>query len=82
MISEEIALNEFHLPNRPCLTVVETDLGEYIIQLRVSEPPSHIIAPAVHVSERAGRAGAFRAQPTQHLPADRSLSEPQRDPGE
>lgn len=27
--------------------MVETDLGEYIIQL-AHEPPSHIIAPAVH----------------------------------
>jgi L-lactate dehydrogenase complex protein LldF len=29
------------------LQVVETDLGEYIIQL-ANEPPSHIIAPAIH----------------------------------
>src|SRR4029434_6793231 len=29
------------------LQVVETDLGEYIIQL-ADEPPSHIIAPAIH----------------------------------
>jgi L-lactate dehydrogenase complex protein LldF len=29
---------------------VETDLGEYIIQLR-GEPPSHIIAPAVHLNK-------------------------------
>lgn len=29
------------------LQVVETDLGEYIIQL-AEEPPSHIIAPAIH----------------------------------
>jgi L-lactate dehydrogenase complex protein LldF len=27
--------------------VIETDLGKYIIQL-AKEPPSHIIAPAVH----------------------------------
>ena len=31
-------------------TPVETDLGEYIIQLR-HEPPSHIIAPAVHLTK-------------------------------
>ena len=30
------------------ITPVETDLGEYIIQLR-HEPPSHIIAPAIHL---------------------------------
>ena len=29
------------------IQVVETDLGEYIIQL-ADEPPSHIIAPAIH----------------------------------
>ena len=29
---------------------IETDLGEYIIQLR-HEPPSHIIAPAVHLTK-------------------------------
>jgi L-lactate dehydrogenase complex protein LldF len=45
MIAEEIALNPFlHLNGvRP----IETDLGEYIIQL-ANEPPSHIIGPAVH----------------------------------
>ena len=30
------------------LQVIETDLGEYIVQLR-GEPPSHIITPAVHL---------------------------------
>jgi L-lactate dehydrogenase complex protein LldF len=46
MVSEEIALNQAleHLGFR----VVETDLGEYIVQLR-GEPPSHIITPAVHL---------------------------------
>ncbi len=46
MIGEEIALNE-HLEANG-ITPVETDLGEYIIQLR-HEPPSHIIAPAIHL---------------------------------
>ena len=46
MISEEIGLNAFL--EKQDLKVVETDLGEYIIQLR-HEPPSHIIAPAIHV---------------------------------
>ena len=45
MISEEVALNEA-LENDG-LKVVESDLGEYILQL-AKEPPSHIIAPAVH----------------------------------
>lgn len=47
MISEEIGLNEFLEANG--ITPIETDLGEYIIQLR-GEHPSHIIAPAVHVN--------------------------------
>ena len=47
MIGEEIAINE-HLEAKG-VTPVETDLGEYIIQLR-DEPPSHIIAPAVHLT--------------------------------
>lgn len=45
MVSEEIGLNEALIENG--MEVVETDLGEYIIQL-AHEPPSHIIAPAVH----------------------------------
>ena len=45
MIAEEINLNEFLEQNG--ITPVETDLGEYIIQL-AEEPPSHIIGPAIH----------------------------------
>jgi len=45
MAGEEIALNQ--ALEAADLEVVETDLGEYIIQL-AKEPPSHIIAPAVH----------------------------------
>ena len=45
MVSEEMGLNAVLEKNGH--TVVETDLGEYIIQL-AHEPPSHIIAPAVH----------------------------------
>jgi L-lactate dehydrogenase complex protein LldF len=48
MVSEEIGLNGFLEANG--ITPVETDLGEYIIQLR-KEPPSHIIAPAFHLSK-------------------------------
>ena len=32
------------------IEVMETDLGEYIVQLR-NEPPSHIITPAIHLSK-------------------------------
>jgi L-lactate dehydrogenase complex protein LldF len=47
MVTEEIGLNA-HLEALG-LAVTETDLGEYIIQLR-GERPSHILAPALHVS--------------------------------
>jgi L-lactate dehydrogenase complex protein LldF len=46
MVSEEINLN--HALEREGMRVVETDLGEYIVQLR-NERPSHIITPAVHL---------------------------------
>jgi L-lactate dehydrogenase complex protein LldF len=46
MISEEIRLN--HALESHGLSVIETDLGEYIVQLR-GEAPSHIITPAVHL---------------------------------
>ncbi len=45
MVSEEVGLNAA-LERAGC-EVVETDLGEYIIQL-AGEAPSHIIAPAIH----------------------------------
>lgn len=45
MATEEIHLNP-HLEHHG-YEVVETDLGEYIIQL-ANETPSHIIAPAIH----------------------------------
>ena len=56
MASEEIGLNA--ALEGDGLKVVETDLGEYIIQLR-RERPSHIIAPAVHVT-RAQVEDSFR----------------------
>ena len=45
MASEEIHLND--ALEAGGLTVVETDLGEFIIQL-AHETPSHIIVPAIH----------------------------------
>jgi L-lactate dehydrogenase complex protein LldF len=45
MVSEESHLNV--ALEKAGLTVVETDLGEYIVQL-AGETPSHIIAPAIH----------------------------------
>jgi L-lactate dehydrogenase complex protein LldF len=45
MIGEEMSLND--ALESEGIEVVETDLGEYIIQL-AKEYPSHIIAPAIH----------------------------------
>ncbi len=45
MLSEEAGLNE--VLAAAGVQPVETDLGEYILQL-AGEPPSHIIAPAIH----------------------------------
>jgi L-lactate dehydrogenase complex protein LldF len=48
MVTEEIELNE--ALEREGIEAVETDLGEYIVQL-AHEKPSHILAPAVHKSK-------------------------------
>jgi L-lactate dehydrogenase complex protein LldF len=71
MISEEIGLNGHLAANG--ITPVETDLGEYIIQLR-GETPSHIIAPAVHLTKAQVEADFRRAHT--HLPPGRDLTEP------
>lgn len=71
MLSEEIDLNDFLADNG--ITPVETDLGEYIVQLR-KETPSHIIAPAIHVTRDQVEAEFRRAHP--HLPPERDLSDP------
>ena len=71
MISEEIGINH-HLEAKG-IRPVETDLGEYIIQLR-NELPSHIIAPAVHLNATQVEED-FRRVHT-HLDAKRDLSEP------
>ena len=58
MVAEEIGLND-HLIDHG-LTPVETDLGEYIIQLR-GELPSHIIAPAIHLNKEQVADSFFKA---------------------
>jgi len=70
MVSEEIALNDFLI--RQGITAIETDLGEYLIQIR-GEMPSHIIAPAVHLTKDQVEAD-FRRVHT-HLPPERTLTE-------
>src|SRR5579864_434279 len=49
MVSEETHLND--ALERAGVTPIETDLGEYIIQLR-RDRPSHIIAPIVHLTRQ------------------------------
>jgi L-lactate dehydrogenase complex protein LldF len=46
MVSEEIGLN--HALESEGIRPLETDLGEYLVQLR-GEAPSHIISPVVHL---------------------------------
>src|SRR2546430_2433052 len=49
MVSEESALDRAIEASGG--QVVETDLGEYILQINNYEPPSHIIGPALHKSK-------------------------------
>ena len=49
MVTEETHLNA--TLERAGLTVVETDLGEYIVQLG-HDRPSHIIAPIIHLTRQ------------------------------
>ena len=46
MVSEEMQLNR--ALEAAGVTPIETDLGEYILQINDNEPPSHIIAPVIH----------------------------------
>src|ERR1700691_1262775 len=48
MTTEEIDLNDAFA--KAGIDAIETDLGEYIVQLR-GERPSHIITPAIHLSK-------------------------------
>jgi L-lactate dehydrogenase complex protein LldF len=70
MVSEEIQLNP--ALEEAGIVPVETDLGEYIVQLR-KEPPSHILAPAFHL-HKEDVAQTFREQHTA-LDPNRNLEE-------
>jgi L-lactate dehydrogenase complex protein LldF len=48
MLTEECGLNHY-LENQG-VSVVDTDLGEFIVQLR-KEQPSHIVLPAIHLKK-------------------------------
>jgi L-lactate dehydrogenase complex protein LldF len=72
MVSEEIELN--HALEAAGIRAVETDLGEFIVQL-AGERPAHIVAPAIHktrhdVSELfVQRLGSERTEEPERLTA-------------
>ena len=70
MVSEEIGLNA--ALEVEGIETADTDLGEYIIQIR-HESPSHIIAPAVHLN-RDQIENDFRAI-HKSLPQERDLAQ-------
>ncbi len=70
MVSEEIGLNA-HL-QASGIEVVETDLGEYIVQMR-REHPSHIIAPIIHLNKETIERDFRRAHTK--LPPQRRLDQ-------
>lgn len=69
MLTEECGLNAY-LQQRG-IEVVDSDLGERIVQLR-HEPPSHIVLPAIHIKkEEVGETFA------KHLGTEVGASDPQ-----
>ena len=72
MVSEEIGLNA-HL-QRSGIAAIETDLGEYIVQLR-GERPSHIVAPVIHLTKETIEADFRRRH--ERLPRERRLDQAQ-----
>jgi L-lactate dehydrogenase complex protein LldF len=66
MVTEEIHLNSALEKNG--VSPIETDLGEWIIQL-ANEPPSHIIAPAIHKTKEQV-ADLFQAQSSHEISED------------
>ena len=69
MLTEECGLNHFLEDNG--IEVIDTDLGERIVQLR-NEPPSHIVLPAIHIrKEEVG--DTFY----EHLGTKKGASDPQ-----
>jgi L-lactate dehydrogenase complex protein LldF len=68
MLTEECGLNAY-LESRG-IEVVDTDLGERIVQLR-GEAPSHIVAPAIHL-KREDVGETFH----EHLGTEKGVSDP------
>ena len=68
MLTEECHLNPFL--ERAGIQVIDTDLGERIVQLR-HEPPSHIVLPAIHL-KREDVGETFH----EHLHTEKGASDP------
>jgi L-lactate dehydrogenase complex protein LldF len=69
MLTEECNLNE-HLASHG-IHIVDTDLGEYIVQLR-KEHPSHIVLPAIHLTKEDVSSTFHK-----HLQTEKENSNPQ-----
>lgn len=69
MLTEECHLNPYL--ERHGIAVTDTDLGEWIVQLR-KEPPSHIVMPAIH-TKRAEIGELFH----QHIGTDQGATDPE-----
>jgi L-lactate dehydrogenase complex protein LldF len=69
MLTEECHLNEYLTGQG--VEVIDTDLGERIVQLR-NEPPSHIVLPAIHLKK--GHIGELFHQ---HLGTEKGATDPQ-----
>ncbi|MBH8567363.1 lactate utilization protein [Microvirga sp. STS02] len=70
MLTEECHLNPYLIKHG--IEVVDTDLGERIIQFR-DEPPSHIVLPAIHL-KKEDVGDTFHT----HLGTEKGESDPQR----
>ena len=72
MTSEELEVND-HLESEG-VDVVETDLGEWVLQL-AEEAPSHIVAPAIHKSrEEIAKLFEERFDPEEELESAEELT--------
>ncbi|MEW5887429.1 MAG: LutB/LldF family L-lactate oxidation iron-sulfur protein [Pseudomonadota bacterium] len=74
MLSEEAGLNQ--ALEAAGVQPVETDLGEYILQINGNEPPSHIIAPVIHKTKEEV---AELFERVHHRPRKREISEMTRE---
>ena len=75
--SKSMVTEEIHLTpalEKLGIRVYETDLGEFIVQLR-NEPPFHIVTPAMHLT-RGDIAKLFREKLADVMPANQSSEDP------